>query len=50
MSIITIIYLILIVAIGASIVWNALETKSIYEKVMGIFMLILLILRLFLIK
>lgn len=50
MTFITIIYLILLVAIGATIVWNALETKNIYEKVMGILMLVLIILRLFLIK
>ncbi len=48
--VITIIYLIIVAAIGVFVVWNAFETKNIYEKIMGLVMLILLILRLFLIK
>ena len=48
--ILTIIYLVLVGAIGIFVGWHGFKTDKIYEKITAAIMLIILILRLFLIK
>lgn len=50
MFVLTLIYLIIIAVIAVMIIWHSFETKNIYEKIGGILMLILILLRLFFIR
>ena len=49
-TVLTVIYIIMLVAIAAVIVWHIFKTDSFTDKLIGAIMLVFLILRIFLIK